>query len=527
MRYDQLMEGMRNLSGRTYPFVESHAHVAKNLRRYSAASVAELVLAQMRRAPTTGPSALKGTPWLSMVLLKWALLEPQVRLQGGDAMPPKVYDALRQRLWDTSDAHVLGPGGNPHLMMRRIMHAQMGFQASDTKYLLLWPTLMLGTAPGSSLHNRFREAMRMEPAQFLDLAIALFAALQAGKGVVAANFFDALRPAYGILIDEMLALFAQDLQGLRAALQADPAQSQRSRDELSEFPFTQRYPLVKLQAGGVAWWHPKVFARGLEMAIHERLSGFSQAYVDPFSRLFEQWVMAGVTASGVPCIAEDQYKRTMGSGSRAVEAIVRPGAGCNVLVEAKMGLFPEAVLISDSERVVYEKMKRVRAAIAQAADVAASLLDPSHPFHDPACDTNYALIVTSRELNVLDGTGLQQLFPSREIGFNSEAAARALPLAHVLIVSAQEFDRLFGVVRVGKLDLAATLQEAVHRNASPVTRRMYLSQHYDGRVSRLEVPHTIDTAMRGAAQRLTGHLGLPPDMVASKLAQFAGTRLQA
>jgi hypothetical protein len=512
---------MANLHGRVYPFTDTYAHVSKNLRRYSASSVAEHVLAQLRRGVTEGHAALKGTPWLALLLLKWALLEPNVRLDGGDPMPLKIYEGLKQRLWDTHDAHTGGPSGNPHLMMRRIMHAQFGFQAAETKYLLLWPTLMLSTGRTSTLRAQFRGAMRMEPEDFLDLSLALFAGLKNAKGEIASNYFDALRPAYGEKIELLLGLFAKDLAGLRTALRADPAQAVRTRDELSEFPFTQRYPLVRLRSGAVGWWHPMVFARGLEMAIHERLSGLAQEYVDPFSRLFEDWVTDVAVDTALPCIREEEYKQVMGSASRAVEAVLRPG-GCNVLVEAKMGLFPETVLIADNEQQVYQKLKRVRDAIAQAADVAAALQDPANPFNDSSAPISYALIITSRELNVVDGRGLQDLFPSRQISYRSVAAEGALPLGNVLIVSAQEYDRLCGVVRTGQIDLAATLREVVENNTASPTRRMFLSQHYAKNVTRLKPPLRINAAMRGAIERVTAHLGVPPEQVASKLERLSG-----
>lgn len=145
-------------------------------------------------------------------------------------------------------------------MIRRILHAQFGFQHSLTRYLLLWPALLVGIKDqNAKLRVMFRQTMGMEPEDFLDLSVALFAALNAGKGQVFPTYFTSLRPGYGEKVDRILDLFTRDLQGLRDSLRADPRHKIRNRTELGEFPFTQRHPLIKLQSGAVAWWHSKIW----------------------------------------------------------------------------------------------------------------------------------------------------------------------------------------------------------------------------------------------------------------------------
>lgn len=59
----------------------------------------------------------------------------------------------------------------------------------------------------------------------------------------------------------------------------------------------------------------------------------------------------------VPCVDEESYKAAMGAGARAVEAILRTPHPSNILIEAKMGLFPELTLLTDSERNAHEALR--------------------------------------------------------------------------------------------------------------------------------------------------------------------------
>lgn len=142
--------------------------------------------------------------------------------------------------------------------------------------------------------------------------------------------------------------------------------------------------------------------------------------------------------------------------------------------------------------------------------------DPANPFHDPGRVTSYALIVTSRELNLSDGLSLQRLFPSKPISYRSPAAQLALPLENVFIVSAQEFDRLMGVAKNGGVDVGELLAKAASDNRNPHTAKLFLSQHYA--VTRLERPHEIMTAMQDSYQRIARALGITEASLEAALA---------
>ena len=479
----------------------------KHLRRYSVGSLAHHVVEQLRR-PSSGKDAveyLRGIPWQALLLLKWALLDSKVPLRG-PALSKRTYDALRQKLWEVDIYRGPERDLNVHLMIRSLSYVQMEFQRPQNWDMLRWPALVSMQPPESPLRRQFRESFRLEPDDFIDLSLALLGGLLQGKGEIVISYLEPLRASYGAKVDTLLELFVRDLAGLRRELQADPAQSARSRIELVEFPYIQRFPLVSLAGGRLAWWHELVFARGLETAVHQRLSYFGEAYTQAFSRVFEQYVQELASAMGEPIVHEEIYKAKVGASARAVESIIQ-AAGCNVVVEAKMGLFPDALLISDNERAILEKTKRVRAAIAQTSEVAAALLDPVNPFYRQDCATSYALIVTSRELNFATGPSLQKLIPGHPISYPSDAARRALPLDHVIVLSIRSMERLADAVNSGQLDLPAFLTEVVQKEKLPGSARNSIEDHLASKVRRFRRTQRIDEAFKSAHTRLEGVLG--------------------
>lgn len=485
---------------------EAHKSIVNRLRRYSATSIADMALHLLWNPPARKVDELQTMPWLTLLLVKWALQDNGVSLRVGKPIPQSELDRLRQQLWDLQSE---GEGGKPNiwLMLRTILHVQLEFQRRETWAFLRWPALYDRLDPGSTNRRQFREVMGMEPSAFLDMTYGLYAAVLDGKMPLDPDWLAPYRPKYGANVDRMYELVARDLPGLRAELQRDVAQKIRGRQELYEFPYLRRFPFLRLRDGRLHCWHPLVFARGLEDAVHLRMANLGKDYIDAFSLVYEKYVTELATTCGMPALDEVAYKEKVGGHSPSVEAILQ-GDDCNIFVEAKMSLFADDVLLQDNETAIYQKTKRLREAIKQGWRVGALVRDPASGFGSCfQANQDFLLVVTSRELIIGSGDALQRLYAPGAFDCPDEGARARLPLSNVFILSIDDFENAMGCVTSGEVNLSNVLKEAVVANQRGDTARMFFSDFIGKYTKRWTQPALLSEARRAAEVRVVTALG--------------------
>jgi hypothetical protein len=487
----------------------AHKSILNRLRRYSGTSIADLALHMMWNPPASELEELKSAPWLTLLLVKWALQDTGVSLRVGPPIPKAEFDQLRQELWELQGpSH--GEKPNVWLMLRYLVHVQVEFQRRETWGFVRWPALYARLDPGSTNRRQFRQVMGMEPDVFLDLAYALYAPVLNREMPLAPDYLATFRPAYGADVDRMYALLARDLPSLRAELQADEAHRVRGKQELFEFPYLRRFPYVRLRDGRLHCWHPLVFARGIEDAVHLRLSSLGAEYVNEFSRVYEQYVTELATGCGMPALDEAAYKAQVGGHSPSVEVILE-GDGCNILVEAKMALFADDVMLQDNETAIYQKTKRVRDALKQGWRVGSLVRDSASGFGERfQVAEDFLLVVTSRELIIGSGEALQRLYAPGAFDYPDTTAEQRMPWSHVFILSIEDFEHTMGCVAAGEINLSSVLREAVVANQRGDTARMFFGDFLGKYIKRWTVPALFTDARRAAESRILTALGVRP-----------------
>lgn len=475
--------------------------ILNRLRRYSGTSIADLALRILWNPPKGIGGEVRAAPWLTLLLVKWAMQDRLVGLRVGPPIPPAEFDQLRQELWELQ-SELLVRQPNVWLMIRNLLHVQSEFQRQETLGFMRWPALYARLKPDTKNRRQFREMMGLEPEAFLDLASGLFGAISSRPMPLGPDYLASLRPVYGSDVDQIYRLFVRDLPGLRHELQAKEAQDIRGKQELFEFPYLRRFPILRLRDGRLYCWHRLVFARGIEDAVHLRLSALREHYVNEFSRVFEQYVTELAIECRQPMIDEAAYKDQVGWHASAVEVILE-GEDCNIFVEAKMSLFADDVLLQDSERAIYEKTKRVRGAIKQGWKVGELIREPESGFGTRfQSKQDFLLVVTSRELNLGNGERLKQLYPQGEFDYPDAGAEERMPLSNVFILSIEDFERTMGCVAAGEINLSSVLKEAVAANMSGETARMFFSDFLGKYTERWFTPALLKDAQKATEDRI-------------------------
>lgn len=475
------------------------------LRQYSARSVAETALAVLwreQRSPNR-MEWLRGAPWHILLIVKWALQDPQTPLNrtGVGAVPERFLYTLRQTLWTHAGAFYAG-APNVIAMIRSYMGVQMDYQRHRHHSFLRWPALIAAQPENSILRRQFRETLGMEPTVFMDLTLALKTALLTSPSGIAQTYFDPLEATHGTAIASLKRLFVRSLAELKQQLVQEAKAPNKT--ELVEFPYFVRYPILELD-GRYLFWDQVVAEKAFERAVHLRMSSLQKAYSDRFGSAFETYVVDLLHEAGLTLLKDEDFVRIVGASKNA-EAIV-PLPDANLIVEAKMGLFADPMLLKDNTRFLYEKFAPLRRGMRQGYEVSKKLRS-----HATGLDSmreakeDFLVIVTSRDLLVSGGTMLKKLIePEVDLDYFEEASP--LPLRNTFIMDIQGFETFCMAVKEKRVDPGTLLRTAAEQNKHVGSGSMFFEQWLSEEQRPQGMPQLIEAAFDSAIERLNAALG--------------------
>lgn len=493
--------------------VAGNAAILRGLRQHTATSLVSAALRILWAKCPTMVDELQTAPWHILLLIKWSFRDPHVALRAGTPITAAEFDGLRRQVQDLVGSEYKRHKPQNIFLMLRAHLQQIDFQRPEGWGFLRWPALIARQPASHPSRRQFLSEVGMPPEHFMDLAFGLLAAAMNGDASLAPNWFDPVKATYGVSIDAMWRLVSRDFTGLREEMQRDLAQRLPLHQELYEFPYLKRVPFIRARDGRLHCWHTKVLARGLEDIVHHRLSELQGEYTQPFSRLFERYVMELASTMDGGAVLDDQYRALVQGSSSNVEAII-PCGDCNVLVEAKMSLFGDDVLLTDNVRQAHQKTKRIREGIKQAWSVGQALRAADSPL--PACSAatqDFLLLVTSRELFIGDGEMLRRLYKEGEFDYPDDRSRANLPLTNVFVVSIENFERLSNAVAAGAVSLPALMKEAVEKNRDPATSAILFDAFLGKYVHNWGWPDLIQRARREAESRIRQAFGEGPGLL--------------
>lgn len=506
-------------------YEDAAKRVRNQLRPYSGSSVIQHALTLINSVRNASMlEQLKTWPWITFLLIKLVLEDKMISLDVGEKCPQTVFDRCRQELWDAQAGRDRfghegdDLKGNIYLMLRSMLQTQVSFQKNISWAFLRWPALIARLAPDHPTRVHFVERLGMEPDDFTCLCFAAYFPVLNNEVSFTSEYFESLRPHFDTAIDRFLGEFSRDVVALRAELRRqlrariEARKPVRLRQELFEFPWLANYPLLRPSDGRLIVWHPVVFARGLESAVHKRLSERREDYASHFSKVFEDYVLELISEAGLTYLDEQGYKGAVGADKNAVEAIIT-SADVNVFIESKMTAYSDDLVLSDREPVVWRNLKRVTEAMNQGWMVSSRLRGGNMPDWDCTnANEDFLVIVTSQQMSCATGEHFRRMFRHDKFDPTRLASVKAktptveqlerLPLKNIVIVSIEEFEHLMGCVLNGEIELVAFLREVAAAHTDPKTSVMFIDQMLGPKTNQWRLSAAIDQARQRAEATL-------------------------
>lgn len=512
-----LLGRIEGTNTRTYS--EAARYVRNQLRPFSASSIIRIALNKLHSYREDYLTHLQSWPWLTCLIIKLAIEDDAIRRTGKECSV-KAFDNCLNALWDAQAGRDrLTAKGNVFLEMRAMLPSQIVFQRLPSWDFLRFAALIDRLDSRHPTRTLFIEKFGMDPHVFMCISVCVLAGVLEGITEFSINYYSGLDKNYNGAVRRFFDDFARTFDELRFELQKErgdrikAGESIRPIYEYNEEPWLQRFPLLRFSQDRFIVWHPDVFARGLENAVHRRMSDSASEYSLNFSRVFEAYVLEILDSTVKSYLSESDYKKMVGRDRQAVEAVITLD-GVNILIEAKLTAYSQMVTISGESGRVWRGLKRIYEAMRQGWSVC-SILRKEIPERGSwgAAAENYLLIVTSQSMECVSGEHFRRWF-GRDV-FDEERLRRArqmvpnaeqlnmLPPSHIVVASIGEYEHLMETVRRGDAHLPTVFRQIAERVSDPQTSFMNLSQFLATNFPTFEGSPVVKAALPALEKNIT------------------------
>lgn len=468
-----------NDMGQIVSFEDAYKEWRNRTRRFNRGSIIRAAMNRLAQPAANQLEDLKRAPWLTMLIVKWVCQDKMMKSHVGENISTQHFINLCQMLWRMPDrldfsSKEIRPF---RLVIRQLLNSQIGFQQPHSAGFVREAALLAKQPKNSALRISFEAKTGIEINEFIDLSLAIYSPILNGARRISLSWFDPLRATYS---DQSIGNFLTCISRTPAELvdlcRVLPHANRKVASELYEFPVLRRYPFLRKDSE-IECWHPAIFYRGMESLVHSILSEEGEDYILPFSKLFEEHVIAEARTIPAELLGEDTIRKFVSPEVQVPDGLLS-FPDVNIFIESKAGIFDESVMMAGHSEIFAHKTKALKKAVHQARSACLSLRGEKRaPNRVLNAHRNYLLIVTNRELGAGRGTALAEMYPPRTLDHPNKEGEKQLPLDHIYVLSIADFERLAAGARRKEFELSKMLEACVLDDSDPGSARQYFEQH--------------------------------------------------
>ena len=449
--------------------------IFKVISNYSVLSVVNLAKRVLNVPKSSQMHDIKSMPWITLLLVKFALRNNTSSLVRAPSMPGVTFDLLRNELWQLIGDSSLS-GSNLQASLRSYLPVQIEFQIARPSSAIRWAMLISRLPIEAPASRMFADVFQLSPENYIDAIEFLSCLVDLGGNYIPKSTIEKLPDQLRNPLHRIVALLSKNLLDLRIELQKGISNEFPQKWELNQIPFAARFPLFETENGDWFVWHTRMLNRALEELQHQQLMQTKgDEYLKVFTRLFEDYVIQLSQEIHPNLITEISWKKKMGHNASAVEAII-PEEGVNIFIEAKMAYNHDAIILDKEPNRLVTRLERVTDALYQARRVSQRLRTEAYKYPKRAnAHEEFLIIVTSRELYIGNGIKLKELLPLGAIDFDDSDVNQRMPLKNIFIMSIDDFERLQAAVLNSKICLLSQLRSVAALNENPATASLFFS----------------------------------------------------
>ncbi|WP_455168461.1 GapS1 family protein [Alkalimarinus alittae] len=422
-----------------------------------------------------------GMPWVLCLMLDWTLeLTPQKN--ASPATDEDVYRILN-KIWALQDnAMKLATSQNTYLTLRPFLLSQLMFQKDQIAHLFFMVRLfsiMCDKNSSSFFNDKFKEITGLELREYFVFAWYLNSVFinQSASYIPYSELIIKLYPAFSLeKISKLLKLVGATPDQLKNEIQLWRSQNPLKPAEYFTEPLTIKSPILLLP-NGFSTPHTYVATIGIsEFVIRELKSEsfrnkFTKAYEEYIADLFNQFNYSVTREKDINIFYKEQYVT-----GKVIDFLDLNG-GKTVLIDAK-GVEPhQKILISDSPRIIKDKLKDSYIKAIEQASECAALLDIHGYPGIQKYEERYAVIVTHQDFYLGNASKLVGYLGDEYKDKITGVIKNKIPLGNIHFVCVEDLEGVLGLCDEKNTYLHHFLDFCSQQNRSPETQKFDVRQH--------------------------------------------------
>ncbi|SMF40870.1 MULTISPECIES: hypothetical protein [unclassified Pseudomonas] len=459
-------------------FYERYKPIRNNLRKYTVSSILAVCAEKINSFNTDDLNGLMALPWLWIVVLKWALMDPGRLIGKQREMLPNDLKALEMLVVKLSNYSRLPDEYEPtELYSRAMIYQQYTYQRFVSLKGIMRQREMFSRAKGNDyFKTEFSSKYGLGLDTFLKLSAFLVAILEARK-IYKFHVHDL--PVSKFRFDDVenfLTAISIDVALVGSQFREFSTSCRRPAEFLEQTPFLN-FPIIKC---GLEYWcvSRKVLSKSLDYFVYDALKRTTKFPIR-FGRRFETYVGDVIRRSKLPFRTEDDLKKVLGTQSKLVDFLIHSG-GENIFVDAKGVELADRAKFTHLSDVLKGSIKSsLLKAVEQGQEVKINLdstNDCSWGIRSQA--RNFLFVVTYKSLCIGNALFLDHLIRgevARSLSSYSECSR--IPLENIYFFSIDEFESLMHLVGSGKITINEAMVRAKEADSNLETEKYYFAAH--------------------------------------------------
>jgi len=478
-------------------YFDAFKRVRNRIRKHDAGKVVLACITRLHSPDAASVERMRfQPPWVLLLLIKWAIVHGDFSSYGKRPLTDNELNYLIRMMHEVDDAMPLPSTDLTVLrIMRPIAYQQVWHQQETFPSGFARQALLFGALPSSHVFEQwFKDETGVSIGDFLELAL---------MGVVQffqptnhyfeeAQYFQNVAHSFPpTAIPNFLRSVGKTPGGVRQYLLSVEQERKSGSSEFREVSPLIKYPLLNL-AGRYYYYSRRLLTYSIETFVYDTLRGRDpSAFMDRFGGLFQKYIHTALEFSGLKFLDENEISQFLKDTSKRVDFLIaEPGA--NVLVDAKGVEVGHLGMTSFYPDIVTDKVKSsVVKGIQQGMDTVMALRSsPARLNMNLERMNNFLLLVTYKDLLLGTGSDFYESFARGRLIqiLGTDPANYPIPLEHIYIISAEEFDQFIAYAMSQKDRLAEIFKKVSARDANPATKSLFLFQYLQDTYGNVEPP---------------------------------------
>lgn len=465
------------------------------LKKYDAGAV---VLACIERLhlpdANTARQMSRQPPWVLLMLMKWAIIYGDFSNYDKIALTDGELNRLINMMHAIENAAPL-PTDNLTMLglLRPLAYQQFWHQQDLSLESIVRQAIYFdGLSSGHTFRRWFKEDTGIEINDFLELAFMVMASFVGGKiRYVEDSFFSKATGYPPRTADNFFAIISKTPDEIKKYLVEVNKDRQGSPSEWREQTPLIRYPLLRLGIRHYSYSR-RLLAHALHSLVYDTLRRRDpNAFMDKFGHMFEEYVREALQSANIEFLDEKAILQMVEGRSKVTDFLIVE-SHVNVFIDAKGIEVGHLGMTSHCADVVADKLKTsVVKGIVQGIELVSALRSSSSAMHvNWDTSRNFLLLVTYKDLLLGTGQDFYEVYAKERLtaALNHPPDKLCIPLEHIYIISANEFDCLIGCIMERRVTFSDILKDAVSKDGQSQTKKLQLVQHLYDSFGKIQIP---------------------------------------